>query len=215
MTPNDPYYGSEWHLPKISAQNAWNKTQGSGITIAILDSGVNSAHPDLSAQMVPGWNFYDNNSDTSDVFGHGTLVAGTASAITNNGAGVSSVAGQSKVMPIRITDTSGYGYASTIVQGLVWASDRGVRVANVSFGGVVGILSIQNAAQYMKDKGGLVVVSAGNTGAELTTAPTTTMIPVSATDANDAIASWSTYGNFVAMSAPGVGIWTTRRGGRL
>lgn len=213
MTPNDPYYGSEWHLPKISAQNAWNTTQGSGVTIAILDSGVNGAHPDLSAQMVPGWNFYDNNSNTSDVFGHGTLVAGTAAAMTNNGTGVSSIAGQSKIMPIRITDTSGYGYASTIAQGLVWASDNGVRVANVSFGGAVGILSVQNAAQYMKDKGGLVIAAAGNTGTELTTTPTTTMIPVSATDANDAIASWSSYGNFVAMSAPGVNIWTTRREG--
>ncbi len=213
MTPNDPYYGSEWHLPKISAQNAWNTTQGSGVTIAILDSGVNGAHPDLSAQMVPGWNFYDNNSNTSDVFGHGTLVAGTAAAMTNNGTGVSSIAGQSKIMPIRITDTSGYGYASTIVQGLVWASDNGVRVANVSFGGAIGILSVQNAAQYMKDKGGLVIAAAGNTGTELTTTPTTTMIPVSATDANDAIASWSSYGNFVAMSAPGVSIWTTRREG--
>lgn len=143
---------------------------------------MNGAHPDLETQMVPGWNFYDNNSDTSDVFGHGTLVAGTASAITNNGAGV---AGQSKVMPIRITDTNGYGYASTIVQGLVWASDSGVRVANISFGGAAGILSVQNAAQYMKDKGGLVVVSAGNTGSEQTTAPTSALIPVSATDAND------------------------------
>ncbi len=213
MTPNDPYYGSEWHLPKISAQNAWNTTQGSGVTIAILDSGINGAHPDLNGKMVSGWNFYDNNPNTSDVFGHGTLVAGTAAAITNNGTGVSSIAGQSKIMPIRITDTSGYGYASTIVQGLVWASDNGVRVANVSFGGAVGILSVQNAAQYMKDKGGLVIAAAGNTGTELTTIPTTTMIPVSATDANDAIASWSSYGNFVAMSAPGVNIWTTRREG--
>lgn len=213
MMPNDPYYGSEWHLPKIRAQNAWNTTQGSSVTIAILDSGVNGTHPDLSAQMVPGWNFYDNNSNTSDVFGHGTLVAGAASAATNNGTGVAGVAGQSKIMPIRITDTNGYGYASTIAQGLVWASDNGARVANVSFGGAVGISSVQNAAQYMKDKGGLVVASAGNTGTELTTTPTTTMIPVSATDANDTIASWSSYGNFVAMSAPGVSIWTTRREG--
>lgn len=213
MTPNDPYYSSEWHLPKISAQNAWNTTQGSGVTIAILDSGINGAHPDLNGQMVSGWNFYDNNSNTSDVFGHGTLVAGTAAAITNNGTGVAGIAGKSKLMPIRITDTNGYGYASTISQGLVWASDNGARVANVSFGGVVGILSIQNAAQYMKDKNGLVVVSAGNTGTELTTTPTSTMIPVSATDYNDAITSWSSYGNYVAMSAPGVSIWTTRREG--
>jgi subtilisin family serine protease len=213
MTPNDPYYGSEWHLLTMGAPAAWNATQGTGIIIAILDSGVNGAHPDLKTQMVPGWNFYDNNSDTSDVFGHGTLVAGTASAITNNGAGVAGVAGQSKVMPIRITDTNGYGFSSTIVQGLVWASDNGVRVANISFGGAAGILSVQNAAQYMKDKGGLVVVSAGNTGSEQTTAPTSALIPVSATDANDVRTSWSTYGSFVAMSAPGVSIWTTRREG--
>lgn len=213
MTPNDPYYGSEWHLLTMGAPAAWDATQGTGIIIAILDSGVNGAHPDLKTQMVPGWNFYDNNSDTSDVFGHGTLVAGTASAITNNGAGVAGVAGQSKVMPIRITDTNGYGFSSTIVQGLVWASDNGVRVANISFGGAAGILSVQNAAQYMKDKGGLVVVSAGNTGSEQTTAPTSALIPVSATDANDVKTSWSTYGSFVSMSAPGVSIWTTRREG--
>ena len=159
--PNDPQYGSAWHLPKIGASSAWDSSQGSGVTIAILDSGVDGRHPDLSSRMVAGWNFYDNNSITSDVFGHGTKVAGTASAITNNAVGVSGVAGQSKIMPVRVSGTNGSAYISTIAKGLTWAADNRARVANVSFNGVAGSASIQNASQYMKNKGGLVVVAAG------------------------------------------------------
>ncbi|ARO87589.1 peptidase S8 [Nitrosospira lacus] len=213
FVPNDPYYGSAWHLPKIGAASAWDGAQGAGVTIAILDSGVDSAHPDLAARMVPGWNFYDNNSNTSDVYGHGTKVAGAAAAAGNNGVGVASVSGQSKIMPIRVTNTSGAGYVSMLAQGTTWAADRGARVVNMSFALIAGSSTIQNAAQYMKNKGGLVVVGAGNSGINETYAPTTTLIAVSATDSNDAKASWSSYGNFVAVSAPGAGIWTTTRGG--
>jgi subtilisin family serine protease len=156
--PNDPYYGSAWHLPKIGASTAWDSSQGSGVTVAILDTGVDSTHPDLAARMVPGWNFYDNNSNTSDVYGHGTKVAGTAAAASNNNAGVASVAGQSMIMPVRVSDATGYAYFSTIANGLTYAADNGARVANISFSGVSGSPSIQNAAQYMKNKGGLVVV---------------------------------------------------------
>ena len=211
--PNDPQYGSAWHLPKIGASSAWDSSQGSGVTIAILDSGVDGRHPDLSSRMVAGWNFYDNNSITSDVFGHGTKVAGTASAITNNAVGVSGVAGQSKIMPVRVSGTNGSAYISTIAKGLTWAADNRARVANVSFNGVAGSASIQNASQYMKNKGGLVVVAAGNNGIDQNYTPTTTLIAVSATDANDFKTSWSSYGSFVAMSAPGAGILTTTWGG--
>lgn len=212
FVPNDPYYGSEAHLAVVGASSAWDVSQGNGITIAILDTGVDATHPDLAAQMVPGYNFYDNNADSSDVHGHGTAVAGTAAATLNNGQGVSGIAGLSKVMPLRISDPSGYAYYSTIAQGLTWAADRGARVANVSFEGVAGSSAIQSAAQYMKGKEGLVVVAAGNSGGNPGTAPTTAMIPVSATDNNDARMSWSSYGDYVAMSAPGA-LWTTTRGG--
>ncbi|MBC7452759.1 MAG: S8 family serine peptidase [Massilia sp.] len=217
LAVTDPYAGSEWHLAKIGAPPAWDTTQGAGVTIAILDSGVDGTHPDLAPNMVPGYNVYGNNNDTSDVCGHGTAVAGSAAARTNNGIGVAGVAGQAKIMPIRIAyaDTSGacYAYASTIASGITYAADHGARIANVSYGPLAGIAAIQSAAQYMKSKGGLVFVSAGNNGIDEQTTPTTTLIAVSATDSNDAKASWSSYGAFVSLAAPGAGIWTTSKGG--
>ena len=209
---NDPYFGSEWHLSKVGASTAWDVSQGAGVVIAILDSGVDGSHPDLAAQMVPGYNFYDNNTNTADVNGHGTAVAGVAAATTNNATGVAGIAGQAKIMPVRIADANAWAYYSTIAQGLTWAADNGARVANCSYSGVAGSSSIQSAAQYMKSKGGLVFVAAGNNGIDENITPTTTMIPVSATDSNDVRTSWSSYGSFVAMSAPGI-TWTTSRGG--
>ncbi|PTQ78802.1 subtilisin family serine protease [Nitrosomonas oligotropha] len=209
MIPNDPYFTSEWHLSKIGAPSAWDIAQGSGITIAILDSGVAANHPDLASNMIPGWNFYDNNSNTSDVIGHGTIVAGSAVATTNNNTGIAAVASQSKIMPLRVTDTNGYGYESTISQALIYAADNGVRVANVSFQDVSSSPSIRNAAQYMKDKYGLVVVSAGNTGSLESYTVTTSLIPVAATDQYDTKTKSSSYGDFVALAAPGDNIWST------
>ncbi len=210
---NDPYLGSQWHLSRIGAPAAWDLAQGQGVTIAILDTGVAASHPDLAANMVPGWNFYANNADTSDPHGHGTAVAGAAAAVFNNGTGVASVAGSARIMPVRIADANAYAYWSTVAQGLTWAADNGARVANISYVGVAGSSTVQSAAQYMKNKGGLVVVCAGNNGIDEGLAPTATMIPVSATNSADAKASWSSYGAFVAVSAPGQDIWTTTRTG--
>ncbi|MET0519838.1 MAG: S8 family serine peptidase [Burkholderiaceae bacterium] len=213
LAVSDPYMGSEWHLGKIGADTAWDTSQGAGSTIAILDTGIDGSHPDLAARMVPGWNIYDNNADTSDVNGHGTAVAGAAAASSNNALGVAAVAGQARLMPIRIADANAYAYWSTVAQGLTWAADHGAKVANISYGGVSGSLTVQNAAQYMKNKGGLVVAAAGNNGIDEGIAPTSTMITVSATDSNDVRTSWSSYGSFVSISAPGQDIWTTTRGG--
>ena len=213
FVPNDPYFGSAYHVSIVNATAAWDTTQGEGITIAILDSGVDAGHPDLASKMVPGYNFYDNNADSSDVYGHGTAVAGTAAAITNNGTGVSGIAGASKIMPIRVADTSGYAYYSTLASGLTWAADHGARIANMSFQGVQTSSAIQSSANYMKSKGGVVFASAGNNAKDEGYAPTTSMISVSATNSGDSRPYWSSYGSYVTLSAPGENIWTTSRGG--
>ncbi|WEN43590.1 Thermitase [Thauera sp. GDN1] len=212
-TANDPYYGSAWHLSKIGVSSAWDVSTGRGATIAILDSGVDASHPDLAGKLVSGWNCYDNNSNTADVYGHGTAVAGTAAAATNNALGVAALAGEAMIMPMRITNLSGYGSWSAAAQCLTWAADRGANVANISFGGVSGSSTVQSAAQYLKNKGGLTVVAAGNSSGEELIAASSTMISVSATDSNDVKASWSSYGKYVDIAAPGTYIWTTTRGG--
>lgn len=210
---NDPYFPSAWHLSRINAPAAWDVASGAGVRIAILDSGVDAAHPDLAAQLVPGWNVVDDNANTMDVHGHGTAVAGAAAAATNNATGVAGVAGAARIMPVRVADANAYAYWSTVAKGLTWAADQGARVANISYVGVTGSSTVQSAAQYFRGKGGLVVVSAGNDAAADPTANTPTMITVSASDATDALAGFSNYGAFVDMAAPGVDVWTTTRGG--
>jgi subtilisin family serine protease len=212
-TVDDPRYGSEWHLPKIAAPAAWDLSSGAGVTIAILDTGVDGSHPDLYDQMVPGWNFYDNNSNTADTHGHGTAVAGTAAARSNNALGVASVAGGARIMPVRIADPGGYAYWSTVAQGLNWAANHGARVANISYVGVSASSTVQSAASYFRSKGGVVVVCAGNTGSSSSTAPSGVMLVVAATNESDQRASFSTFGSFVDMAAPGSNIVTTGRGG--
>ncbi|HEU5479184.1 MAG TPA: S8 family serine peptidase [Candidatus Tumulicola sp.] len=212
FVPNDAYYTSEWHLQTIGAPSAWNFATGNGVTVAILDSGIDPTHPDLATQLVPGWDFYDNSSNTADVYGHGTMVAGVVAAIGNNGIGVSGVAFNARLMPIRVTDTNGYASISALASGLSYAADHGARVANMSFA-VQSYSTIISAAQYFMSKGGVVVNSAGNYGTLDSTAPSGALVSVSATGSTDAIASWSSYGPYVDVSAPGVSIWTTTMGG--
>jgi thermitase len=214
QVPNDPLYGSQWHLPKIGAAQAWDLVPTTpGAVIAILDSGVDPTHEDLVGKLVPGFNTYDDDTNTADVFGHGTKVAGAAGAKGNNGLGVASVAWESPIMPIRVTDTAGYGYSSTLSEGLVYAVDNGAAVMNMSFGGVAGSAAIRAAAQYAMEHGGLVVAASGNCGCLDSTADTPYLLSVSATDYNDDLASFSSRGNYVDLAAPGVSIYTTRWGG--
>lgn len=211
---SDPSYSSSWALPKIQTPLAWANANGSGVTIAILDTGVDSTHPDLAPNMVPGWNTYDNNSNTTDVYGHGTMVAGTAAMAANNGMGSAGVAWGAKIMPVRISAPDGnVAYWSTVAQGIYWAADHGAKVVNISYGGVSGSSTVQSAAQYLRNKGGVVVVSAGNTGGLLGYGASDAMLVAAATDSNDQRASWSSYGSYVDISAPGVSIYTTLRGG--
>ena len=213
MTPNDPSYPNQWHLPKISAPAAWSGTTGSGsVIIAICDTGVDPAHPDLATKLVPGWNFYDNNSDTHDVYGHGTAVAGTTAESSNNGLGMASVAWGCEIMPLRVSAPDGSASYSTIANAITWAADHGARVANVSYI-VSNSSAVSSAGQYIQSHGGVLTASAGNYSTFDSSPDNPNMLVVSATDRNDVLATWSNTGNNVDLSAPGVDIGTTTNGG--
>ncbi len=211
--PNDPSYPNQWHLAKIGCATAWDTTVGnSAVTIAILDTGVDGTHPDLAAKLVPGWNTYDNNSNTADVYGHGTGVAGTAAAYANNGTGVASIAWDCRIMPVRVSRTDGAASSSTVSAGLTWAADHGARVANISYS-FSGNATVASAARYFLSKGGVVTMSAGNDSAALSYADNPYVLTVGATGTDDSWCNWSNTGDVVDVAAPGVSILTTARGG--
>ncbi len=213
MTPDDPSYPSQWHLPKIAAPSAWETTTGSSsVIIAVLDSGVDSSHPDLGSKLVPGWNIIDNNPDTTDVYGHGTAVAGTAAASSNNTTGVASVAWDCKIMPVRVSYTTGQAPSSAIANGLIWAADHGARVANISYKATTSS-TVTSGAQYFYNSGGVVAISAGNYATFDSTPDNPYVLTVSGTTADDSLASFSDTGNNVDLCAPASGILTTNRGG--
>lgn len=213
--PNDVDFSNEWHLTKIGAPNAWNITIGiSNVVIAVLDTGFDSTHPDLSGKFVGGYNAYDNSNDWS--YGscpHGTVVAGIAAASTNNIIGVSGIGWQNQILPIKVTDANCNTSSSVLAKAITYAADHGARVANVSFGIYAGDRTITTAAKYMYNHGGWVVAAGGNTGVQAKGADNKYIISVSSTDYDDSIAPFSSYGNYIDFSAPGVALYTTYPGG--
>jgi thermitase len=211
--PNDPNFPNQWHLARIGGPTAWDSITGSSsVTIAILDTGVDATHPDLGAKMVPGWNMWDNNSNTSDVYGHGTAVAGTTAAAADNLDGVASVAWNCRIMPVRISDTNGTASYSTVANGLTWAADHGARVANLSYM-MTNVSTVTTAAKYFQSKGGVVTMSAGNYSTFDSTSDNPYVLTVSATDGSDNLSYYSNTGNNIDLAAPGDSILTTNAGG--
>jgi len=216
LIPNDPEYSKQWHLPKISAPNGWNINTGSkDVIIAIADTGVDLNHVDLATKLVTGYNFYDNNTDVTDINGHGTKVSGSAAAISNNGIGVTGVNWQSSIMPVKIGSPTGTVYFSDAAEGTIYAVDHGAKVINFSFGGSSYSTTLQNAVNYAWSKGAVIIASAGNHGtdAPLYPAALDNVVAVGATDSADRLTSFSAYGSWVDVVAPGQFIYSTINGG--
>lgn len=217
LTPNDPYYAtSQWHLPKINAPLAWDRSTGaSSVVVSVIDSGVDSQHPDLQGRVLAGYDFINSDADPSDDNGHGTAVAGTAAAWGNNGIGVAGVAWGVSILPVKALDASGSGSYSTIANSITYSADRGARIINLSLGGTSSSRTLQSAVDYAWGKGSVLVAAAGNNGNNVAVYPAAcnNVLAVSALDKADARTSWSNYGSYVDLSAPGEGIVTTWSGG--
>ena len=212
--PNDPYFSSQWGLGKVEAAVAWDTTTGSaGVVIAILDTGVDINHPDLKDKIVKNVNF-TGSSTYSDIQGHGTHVAGIAAASTNNGIGVAGLGYDASIMNVKVLGDDGSGYYSWVTSGIIWAADNGAQVINMSLGGTSSSRALEDAINYAWSKGVVVVAAAGNYGSSSPFYPAyyANCMAVAATDANDSKASWSNYGSWVDVAAPGVNIYSTLRG---
>ena len=214
--PNDYQYPSQWHLPKISAPGGWDMDTGSEtVPIAIIDSGVDPTHPDLSDKIIAGYNFLEGNTDTHDVRGHGTAVAGAAAAMSNNFTGVAGVAWDNPIMPLVVLNADDWASYYDIARAITFAADRGVRIMNISIGGSSSSSTLQNAVNYAWNKGAVIFACAQNysTSTPYYPAACANVVAVSATTSSDTRASFSNYGDWVDISAPGASILTTNRGG--
>jgi len=208
-TPDDSYYATyQWNMPQISAESGWDITTGSSsITIAIVDTGVDTGHPDLSAKIVAGYDFVNDDSNPADDEGHGTHVAGIAAASSNNGEGVAGVSWGARIMPVKVLDATGSGPLSDVASGIIWAADHGAQVINLSLGGSSGSSTLEDAIDYAYNKGVLVIAAAGNSydsgNPTIYPAAYDHVLAVGATGDKDERADYSSTGHFVDVVAPG------------
>lgn len=211
-TANDPYLGSEWHLSKIQAPAAWDVSTGSSsVVVAVIDTGVLASHPDLAGKVLAGgYDFVANDNDPTDENGHGTAVSGTIAPAADNSLGVVGVSWTNPILPVRVLDAAGSGNYSAICNGITYAADRGAKIINLSLGGTSSSSTLQSAVNYAWNKNCVVVAAAGNNGNNITFYPAacTNVVAVSATNPSDTRPTWSNYGSYVDVSAPGENIWT-------
>ena len=209
---DDPYYLSyQWHLPRIQSELAWDLTIGTGVTVAVLDTGLTTGGPDGIGCVVSGYDIVNGDNDPSDGHGHGTHVSGTVAQSTDNGKGCAGMAYGACVMPIKVMDDAGSGTFADITEGIYWAVDHGAQVINMSLGGYgyTSYLPMDEALDYAHNNNVTVVACAGNDSSTTQVSypaiyPTT--IAVGATDAQDAIASYSNKGIGLDLVAPGSGV---------
>ncbi|HEY3005082.1 MAG TPA: S8 family serine peptidase, partial [Kribbellaceae bacterium] len=223
FTPNDPYVSQQWQYDNngsnggvlhadIAAFEAWQVTMGSpSVVIAILDTGIDQDHPDLASKIVGNKNF-TTSPTVDDLDGHGTHVAGSAAAVTNNGVGVAGTCPNCRLLNVKVLDDTRSGTWDSVANGITYAADNGAKVINLSLGGTVGSETVRAAVDYAWSKGVVVVAAAGNFGNNALFYPAAydNVIAVANTDRTDARYASSNYGaGWVDVAAPGAAIYST------
>ena len=217
---NDPRFGEQWSFTKVPFEGAWaaDGTQGGGVTVAVVDTGVMADHPDMSGQVLTGAHFLHSDDGepvdpatggTEDFNGHGTHVAGTISAKSNNATGISGAAPGAQILPVKVLCADGGGFTSDVADGITWAVDAGADVINLSLGG--GATTGEEAAiAYARDHNVVVAAAGGNDGAggnaSYPAAYSTqyaNVIAVAATDNANGHPAYGTTGSYLDLAAPG------------
>jgi subtilisin family serine protease len=186
------------------------------MVVAVVDTGVQSDHPDLKGRLVKGVNIVDPGSPPEDDVGHGTHVAGIIAARVNNREGVAGLTWYTKIMPVKALDSTGAGSTYSVAQGVIWAADHGANVINMSLGNYAEAQFLHDAIKYAHDKGVLVVAASGNDNTDRPGYPAAypEVLAVAATDPGGGKAEYSNYGDYIDVAAPGTSIASTYPGSR-
>lgn len=211
---NDTYYSYQWGIPAIKANQAVDlvtASQRASKIIAIVDTGVSLTHEDLQGSILAGYDFVNGDSSPNDDNGHGTHVAGIAAAIGNNAKGVAGVASGAKILPVKVLDSEGSGYTTDIVNGMRYAADNGAKVLNLSLGANTSCSrTYQDAINYVRSKGAVVVVASGNSNTAVASpANCTGTVSVGSVNSSLVRSSFSNYGSVLDVVAPGESIAST------
>ena len=221
----DALGGNLWGLDNINAPEVWGGgstfagTTGRGTTIAVIDTGVDLDHPEFSGRLVAGYDFVDDDTIADDGNGHGTHVAGTIAG-ANDGNGITGVAFDADIMPLRVLGDEGYGWTQDIISAVRWAADNGADVINMSLGGSSYSQAMADAISYASGRGSVVVMAAGNSGGSSPDYPAAHAInhgiAVGAVDRNRSLAGFSNQAGSTELdyvTAPGVSIYSAVPGG--
>jgi len=214
---NDPLATYQWGWYRIKADKAYETGyHGSGVIVAVLDTGIDMDHPDLATNIIDGWNFVDKNSDVTDLDGHGTMVSGVIGAVANNGIGIAGVAPNVSIMPLKVLTASGGSWIDLNL-AIRQAADNGAHIILMSLGGKYSRLSLatEAAINYAYQRGCILVAAAGNDNSSEPFYPAAyeQVIAVSAIDQNDKKAWFSNFGSYIDFCAPGVNILSTWKDG--
>lgn len=216
IVPNDALYSEyQWNLPSIETEKGWNVSKGDDqVIVAVLDTGVQSNHPDLKGKIITGINLIDEEAEPDDDVGHGTHVSGIIGATVNNGEGVAGLSWYNKIMPIKVLDSSGAGSTYSVAQGIIWAVDHGAKVINMSLGNYAEADFLHDAIKYAYERDVVMIAASGNDNTERPGYPAAypEVFAVAATNSNKEKASFSNYGNYIDVAAPGDSIASTYPG---